>query len=51
MFKIPIPDNRNPAAKNRYYFGIALALGMMLSTMILALLEYSGLTNFLPNWP
>lgn len=51
MLKIPKGENLDPETRKRYHFGVALALGMILSTTLLFLLEYAGLTNLLPNWP
>jgi len=51
MFKLPTPDDRDPAARDKYYFGVALALGMILSTTVFFLLEVLDVTDFLRNWP
>ena len=51
MLKLPKGDHLDRETKKKYHFGIALALGMILSTTLLFLFEYAGLTNFLPNWP
>ena len=45
------PGNRPPIPKSYHIFVFAVAVGVIVGTLIPLLLEYFGIIDYVKNWP
>ncbi len=46
-----IPKNRPTIPRSYHYFVMAVAIGVIIGTLLPLLLEYFGIIDFVKNWP
>jgi hypothetical protein len=44
-------ENRQPIPKSYHFFVMAVAIGMIVGTLIPLLLEYLGIIDYVKDWP
>lgn len=45
------PGNRQPIPKSYHFFVMAVAIGIIIGTLIPLLLEYLGIIDYVKTWP